>query len=105
MLRMLLSLGAVAFLSGCASGGYCLGEQPYMKAQSVPPLTPAEGLKLPESSGALKIPPPPKETVPYGQKVKDEKGDEVVQCLDKPPAMPKSAEEKPATPPVEEKKG
>lgn len=104
MLRIVLIAGTAALLSGCASGRYCMGEKPYMKAESVPPLAPAEGLQLQESSAALKIPPPPQESVPFGQTVKDEKGEEVVQCLDRPPPMPKSAEDKPAETKAEEKK-
>jgi hypothetical protein len=51
-------------------------------------------MKLPESSAALKIPPAPPNPVPFGQKGKDEKGAEVVECLDRPPPMPKPVEEK-----------
>jgi hypothetical protein len=90
-----MSLFACLLLAGCA-GNRCLGDPPYAHAQSVPPLKPVEGIKLPESTAALKIPPPPANAVPFGQKVKDEKGEEVVQCLDRPPPMPKPVEEKPA---------
>ena len=96
MFRSLILVAGALALAGCAAGSRCLSEQPYANAKSVPPLQPVEGLKLPESSAALKIPPAPAEPVPFGQKVKDAKGDEVVQCLDKPPPMPAPVEPKPA---------
>jgi uncharacterized lipoprotein len=99
MSRFLSIAACAALISGCASHGYCLGDQPYTHAKSVPPLQPVEGLKIPESNAALKIPPAPANTIAYGRKVKDEKGEEKVECLDRPPPMPpveKPAEAKPA---------
>ena|ERR1051326_7622868 len=93
MLRSVAAI-SVLLLASCASNRYCLGDQPYAHAPSVPPLQPVEGLKLPESSAALKIPPPSPNPVPFGQKIKDAKGEEVVECLDRPPPMATPAEEK-----------
>ena len=93
-------LAASAALAGCAANSYCKGEQPYQKAPSVPPLKAADGLKLPESASALRIPPPAVNPVPYGETVKDADGDDEIRCLDKPlpmavavepPAMPAPA--------------
>lgn len=91
----LIPLVAAAALSGCAVSSYCEGEQDYQKAQSVPALKSPEGLTLPESPSALRIPRPPANPVPYGETYKDEDGDERVACLDKPPAMPPPAESAP----------
>ena len=92
MMRLLWCAACAALLVGCAGNRYCLGDQPYSHAASVPALQPAEGLKLPESSAALKIPPPPDDPVPFGTKTKNEKGKDVVQCLDQPPRMPPAAD-------------
>jgi hypothetical protein len=89
MSRFALIVACATLASGCASHSYCLGDQPYTHAKSVPALQPADGLKIPESSAALKIPPvPATEPVPYGRKVKNDKGDQVIECLDRPPSMP-----------------
>ena len=87
---------AMLALSGCALNSYCEGEQDYQTAPSVPPLNTAEGLQLPESPSALRIPPPPASPVPYGERYKDEDGDDAIRCLDRPPDMPKPVE--PAAP-------
>ena len=94
-------------LGGCVAGSYCEGLQDYQRAKSVPPLQPADGLKVPESEGALRIPPAPANSVPYGEVGQDEDGDEIVRCLDKPPELPPApAEPAPAAPaPAPEKSG
>jgi hypothetical protein len=94
VVRILLLVPAFA-LGACAANTYCEGQQTYQKAKTVPPLQGVEGLKLPQSASALKIPPPPANTVPYGERVKDADGDDMVACLDKPPAMPPPVEPKP----------
>lgn len=103
MIRTMLLAACAVLLAGCA-GSRCLGDQPYAHAPSVPPLQPVEGLKLPDSSAALKIPPPPANPTPFGQKVTSEKGKEAVECLDQPPRMPRSADEPPADVKPAEKK-
>ena len=93
-------LAAAAALAGCAANSYCKGEQSYQKAPSVPPLKAADGLKLPESASALKIPPPAVNPVAFGETAKDEDGDEVIRCLDKPLPMAVAAEAPAAPAPV-----
>ena len=88
MSRLFWIAASAALITGCASHSYCLGDQPYTHAKSVAPLQTAEGLKVPESNAALKIPPEPAQSIPYGRKVKDEKGEETIECLDRPPPMP-----------------
>ncbi len=75
-------------LGGCAASSYCEGLQPYQRASSVPAVQPVDGLKPPQSERALRIPPAPANSVPYGEIRKDEDGDEVAHCLDKPPELP-----------------
>jgi hypothetical protein len=99
MIRLFLVSVVVGLLTGCTANRYCLADQPYSHEQSIPPIQSADGLKLPESSAALRIPPPPADPQPFGKKVRNEKGDEVVECLDQPPRMPKPVEEKPAEAP------
>lgn len=79
---------AATLAGGCAANKYCLDEQDYYGARTVPPLARAEGLNLPASPTALRIPPPPAESVPFGEKVEDVDGEKRVSCLDLPPPMP-----------------
>lgn len=78
-------------LGGCAVSSYCEGEQDYQEAASLPSLQTADGLQVPDSSTALRVPPPPANAVPYGETVKDEDGDDTVRCLDRPPELPPGA--------------
>jgi hypothetical protein len=95
--RLAILIPALA-LGGCVAGSYCEGTQDYQRAKSVPPLQPAEGMTVPESEGALRIPPPPANAVPYGEVARDEDGDEIVRCLDKPPEVPPEPAAAPAAP-------
>jgi len=95
-------LAAAAALSGCAASSYCSGEQDYATAESVPPLKGADGQPLPESSAALRIPPPPATDVKYAEPYKDADGDERVRCLDAPPVLPAMPPAPPAPPAAEE---
>jgi hypothetical protein len=90
--RMTAAVAAALALSGCALSSYCEGELKYQRAPSVPPLRTAEGLQLPQSGSALRIPPPPENPVPYGEKYKDAEGDDAVRCLDRPPELVRSPE-------------
>ena len=99
VMRTLVLLPLLA-LAGCAVNSYCDGEQAYQKAPPLPPLQATEGVKLPESPAALKIPPAPQTAVAYGEHYQDEDGDDAVRCLDKPPAMPPLVEPKPAEAPA-----
>jgi len=84
--RWLLILAAVA-LSACTRNSYCLKEQPYQKAVTLPALTPVAGLKLPDSVSALRGPPAPATSVPFGIPNDEGQG----QCLDQPPPLVESA--------------
>jgi hypothetical protein len=109
-MKPLLLLPVLALFSACTVNTYCEGEQDYAKAESLPPVRSAEGVKVPESQSALRIPPPPKTAVPYGEPAKDEDGDDIVRCLDQPPNLPPPAAEAapapaaPAPAPVPEEK-
>ena len=98
-MKRLFALFPLLVLSGCAASSYCEGQQDYQRAPSVPALQPAGGLKVPESESALRIPPPPAKAVPYGEVLKDEDGDDIVVCLDKPPELPPLPPE-PVAPPA-----
>lgn len=77
-------------LSACAGNRYCLSEQEYQKAENLQPIQPVEGLALPESASALRIPPPPAEVVPFG--TRNAEGDGV--CLDRPPPLKSTDQER-----------
>lgn len=86
---LLVALTASVLLSGCASGGHCMGEFDYQKAYSLPQVTVAD-VKQPASSASLVVPPKPARIVPFGQLVDDPKrpGKTVSECLDNPPGLP-----------------
>jgi len=86
MTRLILVL-APMLLAGCAANSYCEDDQDYLHAASVPAIQSADGLQVRESATALKVPPEPETKVPYGQRTVDADGDEVVSCLDQPPAL------------------
>jgi hypothetical protein len=79
--RVILWLLPLLGSSGChyLTVGSCHRAQPYMKAQSVPPLKIPTGLDAPENTAALRVPaltepaPPPR-------------GDKAP-CLDEPPSF------------------
>jgi hypothetical protein len=87
-MRVVLIPLSLLALSGCAVNSYCTGEMDYQTAPSIPPLQGGEGVRIPESASALKIPPPPANPVGYGEIRKDAEGDDVIHCLDKPPELP-----------------
>ncbi len=78
-------------LGGCANNRYCLEKQGYENAGSIPPLKSADGLQIPQSAGALVVPPPTASTqrIPFGRLEKTANGADKVECLDRPPPMPK----------------
>lgn len=87
-IKLALTLLSLAAVSGCASTAHCVGEQDYQRAYSLEQPT-LQGLKMPTSSGALVIPPPVKNMVPFSYKTTDgSKGERHgMQCLDAPPKM------------------
>jgi hypothetical protein len=103
-----LVLLAIFGLSGCATTSYCVDEQKYQEAKSVPPIKGTEAVRLPESHSALRIPPPPEKPVAFGEIYKDEDGDERVRCLETPPQItlppPAPAAPTPAPVPAPEEK-
>lgn len=74
--------------SACATSRYCIGDQPYQNAATIPPLQGTDELNIPASQAALVIPDPPAEPQPYGRIVTDEDGDKRAECLDTPPELP-----------------
>ncbi|MGB0955506.1 MAG: hypothetical protein ACPGZP_05835 [Panacagrimonas sp.] len=82
-IRGLGVIAAVLLFSACSSNRYCLSAQEYQGAADLPALQSAEGLKLPESPAALRIPPESPNAAPFG--VRDEQGNGI--CLDQPPVL------------------
>lgn len=91
-LKFAVSISVLA-LAGCASGGRCVGEFEYQKAETVTPIHSADGVKAPESASALRIPAPPKQSTQFAEHVPDpdKPGKQKVSCLDTPPVMAEPA--------------
>ncbi|MDM4768786.1 hypothetical protein [Solimonas sp. SE-A11] len=85
MSRIAVLVLATALLAGCASRNPCVGDNEYQKATSLPPLTTVDGLKVPESASALRIPPAPAAAQPAAEGA----------CLQTPPPMPEVSLDKP----------
>ena len=83
VLRLLFVSMAALTLAACSTA-HCRKPDEYASAQSVQPLPAIAGLKFPESPSALRIPPAPENPVAFGEKYKDEDGDERWSCLDVP---------------------
>lgn len=84
---LLLGLSAAVLLGGCSSSRRCAGTPAYQKEATLPAPGPVEGLTVPESASALRIPDAPENSVPYGRKVKDPRGGSMYECLDVPPRL------------------
>lgn len=69
-------------LAACGTTAHCRRPEEYQAAQDRAPLIGADGLKLPESAGALRIPPPVENPVAFG-----ESSGESWSCLDIPPKL------------------
>jgi hypothetical protein len=78
MSRTLVLVLAASLLAGCASRNACVGDTEYQKAVSTPPPATVDGLKIPESASALRIPPAPAAAQPLPEGT----------CLQTPPPMP-----------------
>lgn len=85
-MRVLL-LGLLAAALSACSTAHCRKPGDYAAAQSLPALPIVDGLKLQESPSALRIPPAPENPVAFGEKYRDEDGDERWSCLDVPPRL------------------
>lgn len=83
MIRSVLLLACCA-MSACGANSYCLVQQDYQKAKIVPELRAADGLEIPESPSALRLPAKPANAEPFGVRAADGQG----VCLDKPPRLP-----------------
>lgn len=70
-----------AGLSACSVNSYCLVEQDYQKARVAPELKAGDGLAVPNSPSALRLPPKPGQNEPFGRRADDGSG----VCLDRPP--------------------
>jgi uncharacterized lipoprotein len=99
VINALVALGSVSLLAACSTNSYCLAKQDYQKARVVPELRSADGLVMPNSPSALRLPPAPAGGEPFGRVGEDGIG----VCLDRPPAMaqpaapPETTAPKPAT--------
>lgn len=82
---VLLSL-AVSLLSACASTQTCEAKADYRKAAAIPPIQAADGLKLPESPSALKVPNLTPAAIAAAQQPGPKKGKGTA-CLDYPPEI------------------
>lgn len=82
MSRTVVLVLAATLLAGCASRNACIGDTAYKQAATLPPPVTVDGLKMPESASALRIPPAPAAAQPAGEEV----------CLQTPPAMPPLSE-------------
>jgi len=76
--RALLLIALAAVLSGCASGPRCISDENYRDAATLAPPPATGNLKLPESAGALRIPPAPATPSTPGPGL---------DCLDSPPRL------------------
>jgi hypothetical protein len=84
----------VLLLAACTPKSYCVKPQKYDHVASIPPLTGGDGLNIPNSPTALKVPPPPAQDAPFGNKVIDPQHPTASEyaCLDEPPPMPPGAD-------------
>lgn len=81
--KRILLLAACVGASSCGINSYCLSEQAYQRAHSVPEMKPVAGLSLPTTGSALRLPEAPSQPVPFGREAEDGSG----VCLDKPPSI------------------
>jgi hypothetical protein len=85
--RTVLVIAALV-LGGCANNRYCARDQPYDNARSIPNIQGVDGLTVPDSPTAMRVPPETAPPTPFGVKVVDQKtGKSRYQCLDQPPTL------------------
>ena len=84
MSRTAVLVLSAALLAGCASRNACIGDNSYKQASTLPPPVTVDGLKMPESASALRIPPAPAAAKPVGEDV----------CLQTPPPLAEIPPEK-----------
>lgn len=76
--------------SGCASNQVCKDSAEYRKAAAIPPIQPAEGLSLPTSAAALKVPDLTPAAIEAAKLPPPRKGKGTA-CLDYPPELTSSS--------------
>ncbi|QHS09462.1 hypothetical protein [Sinimarinibacterium sp. NLF-5-8] len=84
-----VTLVCSAMLSACAGGAsrHCMGDLPYQKAENLTLPTHVEGLTIPDSAAALRIPAEPERSVAFDRQIPDPQNPEKmrIECLDLPP--------------------
>ena len=89
--KLLLPVFATGLLglAACSSTPACLKTQPYMSAQSFPPLTSPPGLNAPRPDPSMRIPDVAAGPVGYFDEVPADRDaeDPAARCLSTPPAM------------------
>lgn len=82
-------LMATALLAACSNTRRCESEQAYQKAETLATPGAVPGLTVPESPSALRIPPAPASSEPFGKKVRDPADPDSTryECLDMPPRL------------------
>lgn len=80
-------MAATAMLSACSQMRYCKGEQKYQAVQSLPPLEGTDGLEIPQSQAALRVPPGPGTSDGFVESYIDDEGETRLRCLDMPPRL------------------
>lgn len=85
-MKLILIIAAALLTGACAGNRVCNASADYRNAAAIPPIQPAEGLKLPTSPAALKVP----ELTPGAQEAAKlplpRKGNGTA-CLDYPPEI------------------
>lgn len=74
-------------LTACSQTRYCSGEQNYQKARPLPPLQATEGLTIPESQGALRVPEGRGTSGGFAETYVNADGETEQRCLDMPPRL------------------
>lgn len=85
-MKLIVVALATLLLSACAGSRVCTASADYRKAAAIPPIQAAEGLKLPSSPAALKVP----ELTPAAQeaaKLPPPRKGSGTACLDYPPEI------------------
>jgi len=86
-LSLFVIASATALLTACASNQTCnMEDADYRKAAAIPPIQPAEGLNLPQSASALKVPPLTAAAQAAAKQPFPKKGKGTA-CLDYPPEI------------------
>lgn len=86
-LLILVIASAASLLSACVSAPACNADAPYRKAAAIAPIKPAEGLNLPQSASALKVPDISPAAVQAAASQPMPKKGKGTACLDYPPEI------------------